>query len=53
VLTGPSLPVPLLTSPIAPFRAYLVCPPAKAESPTQIAKALGIPRATVYRHLAE
>ena len=26
---------------------------AKGESPTQIAKALGISRATVYRHLAE
>jgi DNA invertase Pin-like site-specific DNA recombinase len=26
---------------------------AKGESPAQIAKALGISRATVYRHLAE
>jgi DNA-binding CsgD family transcriptional regulator len=26
---------------------------ARGESPTQIAKALGISRATVYRHLAE
>ena len=26
---------------------------AKGESPTQIAKALGVSRATVYRHLAE
>jgi hypothetical protein len=53
VLTGPSLPVPLLTRPIAPFGLTWSAPPAKGESPTQIAKALGISRATVYRHLAE
>ena len=52
MLTVPSLPVPLFTRPIA-LLGLLGLPPAKAESPTQIAKALGIPRATVYRHLAE